>query len=139
MSLVWRTVAGSPVLGCLDHRRNSLDRVGVPADRGEVAPSQTGAGALVGRVGRLVHGVVIERRGHHLVEVVDRLDRREFVDVADHPGDMRGGVVAAVLLTMPCEEPVEERSVGGDVALPRDLQFEFSIAHRLSVPAVVAG
>jgi hypothetical protein len=40
---------------------------------------------------------------------------------------------------MACEEPVEERSVGGHVALPRDLQFEFSIAHRLSVPAAVAG
>jgi hypothetical protein len=48
-------------------------------------------------------------------------------------------VVAAVLLPMASEELVEERSVRGDVALPRDLEFEFSIAHRLSVPAAVAG
>ena len=82
---------------------------------------------------------MVERGGHDLIEVLDRFGRCEFVDVADHPCHVDRGVVAPVLLTMTREQTVEELRVGRDVALPRDLQFEFSMALRLSVPAVVAG
>ncbi len=127
------------VFGRLDHRPDAVDRIVGPPERCEVAPGQAGTRPLVGRVRRLVHGVVVERGRDDLVEMVDRLVGRQLVDMADHPGDMGGGVVSPVLLTVTGEESVEQPAVVGDVELPGDLQLEISFAHRASVPSVVAG
>ena len=130
---------GGTVFGRLDHQPDPVDGVVGPTDCGQITPGETCARPLVGRVGGLVHGVVVERGSDDLVEMPDRFHGGEFVDVADHPRHMGGGVVAAVLLAVTGEYPIEQGEVGADMELPGDLQFEISFAHRVSVPGLVAG
>jgi hypothetical protein len=82
---------------------------------------------------RLVHGVVVERRGDHLVEMIDGFHRSQFFDVADHPGHVGCGVIAPLLLAVAGEHSVEKALVGRDVALPRQLQLGFGCGHDVSV------
>lgn len=123
------------MLGRFDHRCHSLRSVAVPAERGEITSSKAGTGAFVGRIRRLVHRIVIEGSGDDLVEVVDRLGRREFLDVAEHPGHMGHRVIATVLLAVPGEETFEEALIGADAALPRNGELQLRLVHRASVPS----
>jgi Protein of unknown function (DUF4031) len=65
--------------------------------------------------------------------MIDVFDRSQFLDVADHPGHVRRGVISPLLLAMAGEERVEEAPIAADVTLPRQLQLRFGCGHDVSV------
>ena len=117
----------------LDHGSHTFGSFVRPAERGQVSSRETGARSLVGGVCGLVHGIVVERRSDHLVEMIDVLHRCQFFDVANHPCHVCCRVIPPLFLAVAGEQPVEQTSIGAHVALPGQLQLGFGCYHDVSV------